>query len=181
MHKTMDRLRGKAALLSLSALTALSVGAGAMSFAAFTGDADVTTNGFTTGTVDISTTPASSLFNVSGILPGYSETQALDVTNSGTSDVDYTMSTSATNSDSKNLRSQMTLLVTEEDVDGGCDDLDGTQLYSGALASGALSSRFLAALDAETLCFQVVLPSSTGNAFQNAATTVTFTFNATPA
>ena len=168
-------------VLLVTALAVLSIGAGAMSFAAFTDDAAVTTNGFTTGTVELTTSPTTALFNVSAILPGYTSTASLTVTNSGTANVEYTMSTTATNADSLNLRDQLTLVVKTKDSDtAGCANFNGTQLYSGSLASGAISTaRALNASANEVLCFRVTLPSATGNEYQGAATTATFTFNAT--
>ena len=70
-----------------------------------------------------------------------------------------------------------------------CDNFDGTQLYSGDLDSTAgklvgdntqgaqAGDRALAASGSETLCFRASLASSTGNAYQGATTTATFTFD----
>ena len=61
------------------------------------------------------------------------------------------------------------------------------RIDSGTLASLAVGSnaqgaqagdRVPAAVTNETLCFKVTLPLSTGNAFQDLSTTVTFTFDA---
>jgi hypothetical protein len=75
-------------------------------------------------------------------------------------------------------------------------DTDGTVLYGPGGLPGDLGSdpainvigdpaqhaqsgdRTLAASANEVLCFQVELPSSTGDAYQNATTTATFTFYA---
>jgi hypothetical protein len=68
-----------------------------------------------------------------------------------------------------------------------CATFDGTTLYSGALASAAFGNpsagaqagdRTLNAAASETLCFAANLPTSTGNAFQGATTSTTFTFSA---
>jgi hypothetical protein len=181
MLRTILEVKSRMAVLAVSGLAAVSIGAGVMSFAAFTDDADVTTNGFSTGTVSIATTPSSTLFSVSNIMPGYSSTQALTVDNDGSVDVEYTMSTSATNADSKNLRDQLTLTIKTKDSDSaGCANWNGTQLYDGSLANGAISTaRALEAQASEVLCFRVTLPSSTGNAYQGATTSATFTFSAT--
>jgi hypothetical protein len=106
--------------------------------------------------------------------------QALTVENEGSVALTYTMSTSATDPDSKGLRDQLTLVIREMDTDtAGCANFNGTQLYSGALSGGAISSeRTLAASASEVLCFRVNLDLSTGNAFQGATTAATFTFSA---
>ena len=46
-------------------------------------------------------------------------------------------------------------------------------------ASGAdAGDRVIAAASSETLCFRLTLPIGTGNAYQGATTTTTFTFDA---
>ncbi len=177
---SFTRTHGRQLTFSMIALAIVSTLAGTMmSLALFTDQQDVDDNNFSTGTVDISTTPATALFTVSGMMPGdVAGPYALTVSNDGSVAVDYTMSTAATNTDTKNLRDQLTLAIRAEDVDGACDDFDGTSLYSGALSSGAVASRSLASSNSEVLCFRVELPSATGNAFQAASTTATFTFSA---
>jgi hypothetical protein len=71
-----------------------------------------------------------------------------------------------------------------------CDAFDGTSVLAATTlgASGAgfgdvtagddTGDRTLAAGANETLCFRVTLPGPTGNAFQAATTTTTFTFDA---
>lgn len=170
-----------AALLSLSVL------------ALFTDTASVGSNTFTTGTVDIGTTPASALVTFSNMAPGDSTTQSLVVDNLGTLELRYAISGSATNADAKGLKDQLVLTIKTIDVTvpaTPCDDFDGTQLYTGDLDSttgklvgdnatgGDPGDRTLAASTNETLCFRVVLGTATDNAFQNATTTATFTFDA---
>ncbi|HVA87813.1 MAG TPA: hypothetical protein VNF73_16025, partial [Candidatus Saccharimonadales bacterium] len=115
-------------------------------------------------------------------------TAALTVSNTGTAQLRYSMTTATTNADGKALKDQLVLTIKTQDTNtGGCANFNGTQLYTGAL-SGALfgdptqgaqaGDRNLAAATNEILCFQASLPLSTGNTFQNAATTATFTFAA---
>ncbi len=170
-----------AALLSLSVL------------ALFTDTASVGSNTFTTGTVDIGTTPASALVTFSNMAPGDSTTQSLVVDNLGTLELRYAISGAATNADATGLKDQLVLTIKTIDVTvpaTPCDDFDGTQLYTGDLDSttgklvgdnatgGDPGDRTLAASTNETLCFRVVLGTATDNAFQNATTTATFTFDA---
>jgi spore coat-associated protein N len=163
------------------------------SLAVFTDSAGVGSNSFTSGTVDISTSPTSALVTFSGMAPGDLVTNPLVVTNAGSLQLRYAISSSATNTDAKGLKDQLTLTIKTIDVTTPgvpCDNFDGTQLYSGDLdgTTGALvgsnaqgsqaGDRTLNASANETLCFRVQLPSSTGNGFQNATTTATFTFDA---
>lgn len=175
-------------LLATVALAVASVSAGGFSLALFTSTATIGGNTFTTGTIVIGLSPASALITFSGMLPGDSTTGTLTVTSSGTSQLRYAMTTAATNADAKALRDQMTLVIkTKDTATAGCTNFDGTQLYSGTLAAGAIGDptagaqagdRTLAGAASEVLCFRAALPSATGNAFQGATTTATFTFSA---
>jgi hypothetical protein len=148
-------------------------------------------NTFRTDTVDISTTPTSALVSFSSMAPGDSVTDHIVVTNGGTLAQRYSVSSTATNTDAKGLKDQLTLTVKTVDATtpaSPCDNFDGTQLYAGDLDSTAgkivgdstTGARNLAASANETLCFKVELPTSTGNAFQNATTTATLTFDHEP-
>lgn len=160
--------------------------------ALFTDTADVTDNQFTTGTVDISTSPTTALVSYSNMAPGDSKTGALTVSNAGSLALRYAVTATATNSDSKNLREELDLVIKTVDADATvpCDAFDGTLLFTGDLdgtagvvlgdvAQGAqLGDRTLASGVSETLCFRASLPTSTGNSFQGATTTASFTFTA---
>jgi len=165
----------------------------AVSGAVFTDTGSIGANAFTTGTVDISTAPSTALVTYSTMAPGDTVTDDVVVTNGGSLALRYAITSSATNTDSKALKDQLTLTIKTIDATGPgtpCDDFDGTQLYSGDLDSSAgklvgdsaqgsnSGDRSLAAAATETLCFRVSLASSTGNAFQNATTTATFSFEA---
>jgi predicted ribosomally synthesized peptide with SipW-like signal peptide len=165
-------------LLLLGSL--VSLGAGVSSLAIWT-DTDTTTGSFTAGTVDLAVSPAT-ILTVTGIAPGQSGSAALTVTNSGTLAVRYAMTSSSTNTDSKNLRGQLLLTIST----GACPG--STALFGPAAINGALfgdptqgantGDRTLAAAASEVLCFAWSLPSSTGDAFQGSTTTTTFTFAA---
>src|SRR5712691_10549836 len=79
----------------LGALSLLTVGAGTLSLAQFT-DSSSSTWAFTTGTIDVNTSPAV-LTAVSNMFPGDTATQALTVTNAGTGDLRYALTVVATN------------------------------------------------------------------------------------
>ena len=161
--------------------------------AVFTDSAALGANSFATGSVDITTSPASALFSVSAMMPGDVTTQPLTVSNSGNAQLRYAISATATNADTKALKDQLVLTVKTVDVTTPgtpCDNFDGTQVYTGDLdgTTGALvgssaqgaqaGDRVLDASANEVLCFRVSLPLATGNTAQGAATTATFTFDA---
>jgi hypothetical protein len=182
-----ERSPRRRGLLGLAAilLAATSLGAGALSLALFTDTAINDANAFTAGTIDISTAPASAFLTLDPLMPGDTVNAGLVVTNAGTANLRYAMTSSSTNADAKALRDQMTLVIKDAGTD--CATFDGTTLYSGTLAGAAFGDvtsgaqagdRALSAGLGETLCFRAALDIGTGNAFQGAATTTTFTFSA---
>ena len=177
-------------VLSLGALSGL-VWAG--TFATFTdsGTADAT---FTAGTVDllvdgeVDDAYAFTAIEMSDMKPGDVKYAPLTIANNGTLDFTYAMSTSATNADTKALRDQLTLGIKKVADAAACDSAGvgyaasvDTLSASGALSSRAIASRSLTAGASEVACFRVELPSASGDTFQGATTTATFTFSATQA
>jgi len=168
----------------LLASSLATVGAGAMSLAVFT-DSKASTGTWTAGTIILGVSPATAFNPPSGIMPGDSGAAIIAVANSGTGQLRYAMTTAATNTDTKGLAAQMTLSITTGPiVSGACT---GTSLYSGSLAVAALGStaqgaqagdRSVNSGATDNLCFQWGLPLASGNGFQTAATTATFTFTA---
>ncbi len=179
------RRRRRGLLVLLLALSLGSVGAGAFSLALFTDSAAVSANAFTAGTVVLGVSPATAVLTASAMMPGDTVSGSLVVSNAGTGQLRYAMSSASTNADGKNLRDQLSLTV--KTLGTSCAAFDGTSLYSGALSAAAFGSnaqgaqagdRTLAAGASETLCFQATLPIGTGNSFQGASTSTTFTFDA---
>ncbi len=174
------RRRGLIALLLAFSLA--TVGAGAFSLAVFT-DSSAVDGDWTAGTVVIDADASGSAsFSAEDILPGDSGEQTITVTNNGTAALRYALTTSATNADDKGLASQLDLTIRE----GACPS-SGTALFTGKVGSAAFGDptqgaddgdRDLAAANAEDLCFAWSLDLGTGNAYQGAATTATFTFDA---
>jgi hypothetical protein len=176
-------------LISLVAIGVLASFMGLGGLSLFTATTDNGGNAFTSGSVYISTNPASAFLTMSNMAPGDSVPAQLTVSNAGipgpgTLELRYAMTTVATNTDSKNLRDTLTLEIRDEGT--SCGDFDGDVLYTGTLASGAIGNpaqgwqsgdRTLAAGANEVLCFKVDLPSgATGP--EDASTTATFTFAA---
>lgn len=176
------RLTRRAGLtLLLAASVALTFGAGTSTLAIFT-DSENATAAFSTGTIDLTASP-STVFTASGIFPGDSGSQTVTVANAGTGALRYALSTSATNADGLGLAAQLQLTITA----GACPGAGGPLYGAAALGFAAVGNpaqgaqagdRTLAGATSEDLCFAWSLPSSTGNAYQGAATTATFTFAA---
>jgi len=171
-------------LLSLLAIGVLASLMGLGGLSLFTASTDNDGNAFTSGSVDISTNPASAFLTMSNMAPGDSVTAQLTVSNTGTLELRYAMTTSADDTDGLHLRDALTLTI--KTLGTNCTTFDGTELYTGTLASGAIGDptpggdsgdRTLAASGSENLCFKVELPSgATGP--EGASTTATFTFDA---
>jgi predicted ribosomally synthesized peptide with SipW-like signal peptide len=168
-------------LLLLAASAALTLGAGASTLAIFTDSANASA-AFSTGTVDLTGAPAT-VFTATGIYPGDSGSQTVTVTNGGTGSLRYAMSTGATNADGLGLAAQLQLTITAGTCPGAGGPLYGQAALGSAgfgnAAQGAQAGdRMLAGAASEELCFAWSLPATTGDAFQGAASTATFTFAA---
>lgn len=181
-HAPIRRRRRRMLVAMLLASSLATVGAGAMSLAVFT-DSKASTGAWTTGSIVLNRDQAV-LFNPGTIMPGDSGNQDLLVSNGGTADLRYAMSSLSVNSPvAKDLASQLALTVQT----GTCAAPSGT-IYSGTLALAAIGSttsgnqagdRTLAAGTSEHLCFSWSLAKSfSDNTFQGVSTSTTFTFAA---
>ena len=105
------------------------------------------------------------------MMPGDTVNGSVVVTNTGTAQMRYAVSGSATNTDGKGLASQITLTIRQPDTAGGttCTNFTGTQLFTGVVpyvegnligtfATHPNGGRTLAAAAFETLCFRATLP-----------------------
>ena len=190
----------KYVLVAVLAIGVISTAAGFVTQALFTDTAPVAANTFTTGTIDISTSPATALLTNVLMAPGEIIEAPITVTNAGTLQLRYAIQRLADNTDAKAMRDILRLRVGLKNG-GACEfpyyDTAGspivlvtdTELYEGLnfpatatntvgdVAQGSQANdRVLASLATEDLCFSVVMPLSTGNAYQNATTTATFDF-----
>jgi predicted ribosomally synthesized peptide with SipW-like signal peptide len=187
------RSRRRRLVFILPVLAMVGVGAGQLSLALFT-DSETVDATFGTGSIDLDAAKIDALvLTSSAMMPGDSITDDVVVENDGTAQLRYAMTTTSTNADGLGLRDVLTLTVKTVDATlpaTPCDDFDGTTVLAATVlgASGASfgdptagadsGDRTLNAASNETLCFRVTLPSGTGNAYQGAATTTTFTFAA---
>ena len=190
-----DRRRRRRRLLGLviGALGVVSLGAGQLSLALFT-DQETVNGTFSSGSVILDDVKIDALtLSTAGMVPGDTVTDDVVVENDGSVQLRYALSTASTNTDGKALRTVLTLSVREIDTTTPgtpCNDFDGVVVLSATVLGPSTASfgdpavgaqagdRTLNAGANETLCFRVTLPSGTGNAFQAATTTTTFTFDA---
>ena len=173
-----NRRRTLAVLLMAAAIA--TVGAGAMSLAVFS-DTQTATGAWTAGTVILGVSP-STTFTLTNMMPGDSGSQTVTVSNTGTAPFRYAMTSTSTNTDTKGLAAQMTLTIKV----GTCPSA-GATLYTGSL-SGALfgdpatgqqtNDQIIAASTTQNLCFAWSFPLASGNTYQAATTSTTFTFAA---
>ena len=174
-------------LVSLIAISALAACVSLGGLSLFTASVDNDSNAFSSGSVDISTSPASAFIEMSNMAPGDSVTEQLTISNDGSLQMRYAMTTATTDDGIPPLDDTLTLVIRELGTD--CTLFDGNLLYGGTgetLADGFIGDptpgddtgdRPLNALASEDLCFKVTLPLDAIGPM-GADTTATFTFAA---
>lgn len=160
------------------------------SLALFTDTENVDANVFSTGTVDIAVAPTTAVFTPPNLAPGDEVTEEIVVSNSGTLDLRYAL-TSTTTEDALATTLVLTVRVGVTDCSVANWDGSGTQVAAadvlgrtttepifGDVATGAQAGdrTLVAATGTETLCMHVELPAATSNASQGQTTTATFNF-----
>ena len=164
---------------------------GVASNAIWTDSQDVDANVFSTGTIDISTDPTTALVTFSNMAPGDEVTNDITVTNAGSLELRYAV-TSDTTEDTLAAQLDLTIktgVTTCTNVGFGVDgtiiygpgnlgSTTGTDVIGDPTQGDDTGDRTLAASADEDLCFNVELPSATGNSFQGLTTTATFAFAA---
>jgi spore coat-associated protein N len=190
---TSTRRRRRALVFGMALLSVVGLGAGQLSLALFT-DQETVDATFASGSVDLDGTAVDQLtLSIDPLMPGDAITDDVVVNNVGSAELRYALTTSSTDADGKGLRDVLSLTVKSVDATTPltpCNDFDGaTVLAATALgASGAgfgdpsvgadTGDRTLSAGSSETLCFRVTLPLATGEAYEDASSTTTFTFGA---
>lgn len=187
MTITTRRRRLAAAAVAGTALAAVGV---VGTTALFTADDQIDNNEFAFGTVSIDASPATAVVGFSNMAPGDQVTAPITITNDGSLEMRYAMSSVTTDDDAASALVMTIKSGVTTCTDAGFD-IDGTVLYSGPLGSTSElkvlgdkatgqdpGDRVLAAGASEELCVNVTLPLSTGNALQGKQTTATFIFNA---
>jgi hypothetical protein len=186
------RLRASLLVLALSATTMATLVTGAI----FTDTVSVGSNAFSTGTVDLTTSPASGIvsFTSPEMAPGDSVVGGVTVTNAGTLEYRYAVRSTTTEN---TLAGQLDLTIWDEAAESdagttcagtapatvlyGPADLGsttGVNVVGNPNQGSQAGDRALSAGTNEVLCFKVLLPTATGNSFQNLDSTATFEFSA---
>jgi spore coat-associated protein N len=178
--------------LMIIAVLAASITAGAM--AVFTDQQTNPDNVFTTGTVILGIDPATAMFTVSNMAPGDVEYGGLEVTNDGSLELRYAMTTTA--DDTSTLDEQLDLTIdvvtgagndtiwyTDDDVVGevniyGPDGVLSSAFFGDPAQGEDAGDRTLASLASERLRFNAKLPLDTDNTYQGTNCTVAFVFDA---
>ena len=180
-------------VVSVGAVTAMTVAAVGVSVtgAVFSDSQVVAANSFTSGTVDISASPANTIISLSGMAPGDVVTAAVTVGNGGSLELRYALS-SVTSEDvlAGQLSTEVKVGVNNCTDNGFANtgstlygpgslgSTGGTKLFGDSAQGADAGDRVIAANGSEELCIQVSLPLSTGNAFQGLSSNATLTFDA---
>jgi hypothetical protein len=183
------RGHGKLIALGVTSIAVVALAVGTMfSMALFTDDALVDDNTFSTGTIVLSTNPTTQLFTVPNMMPGDSTYGQLTVSNTGTGQLRYSMTSSSTDPVGQGLADAVTLEIRLKAAGTCAADFTGTSVMSStALADAEFGDstagddsgdRVLDASTNEVLCFKASLPGSTDDSYQGADTVTTFTFDA---
>jgi len=151
-------------------------------------------NVFTSGTVIFTTTdPITGTFTLGNMAPDDEVYKPITVNNVGTLELRYALISAATDADGLHLNGQLTMTIKSGITPVNCTNgvfTGGTTLYDGLAFASTVginvignpapgnqgNDQTLAPSDTQNLCLYVKLPRSTGNAFQGATTTATFTF-----
>ncbi len=186
MQRLTTTGRVTAAVVALAAAVTLG---GLTTTALFTDQESVPDNQFTAGEVDITTSPTTTMFTVTNMMPGDVVTAPLTVNNVKEASRYAVLSTTTEGT----LAAQLVLRIKSgvTTCTSGGFGASGTSLYSSVLGSTTgtkvvgdaatgnnAGDRALGAGASETLCFQVELPSASDNSFERLTTTATFRFDA---
>jgi predicted ribosomally synthesized peptide with SipW-like signal peptide len=183
-------------LMLVGAVAVASIAGGAASLAVFT-DTETVDATFTTGTIILDATKIDALnLTVASMVPGDSITGSVDVENDGTAQLRYSLNTTTTSVAGPGggvLNAALTVEVRTVDTTTPlvkCDNFDGTVLHaSGVLGASTVmfgnpsptvgtGDRTVDPAATDVLCIRVALPIGTGDTYQGATATTTFTFNA---
>jgi hypothetical protein len=125
-----------------------------------------------------------------GLTPGQAERDRQVVVNGESQALRYSVSSASADDDRLGVRDILRVTIRTADLGSGsagtCEQFDGTPLFDGPLGADAAGlgdtrmgaqsgDRLLAPGAAETLCFEIRMPIETGNEYQGATTSTTWT------
>lgn len=125
----------KSVLFSLMIIGAVAAMITAATSASFTDTATSGGNAFSTGTLDVSASPATTLFTATNMAPGDSIVGALQVTNSGTLAMRYALTGTEKSGSTSGLVANFTLDARAGSASTGCDAAGFATFGSGSIAS----------------------------------------------
>ena len=179
-------------VLLIVALVTLTTTIGVL--AVFTNSATNVNDNLSTGSVDLAISPTAAIFTVSNMAPGDIEYGGIQVTNNGSLELRYAMTTTVDNTSALDEQLELNIDVVtgagNDTIWYTADDVVGeVNIYGpdGVLSSAAIGNpaqgadtgdRTLAPLSSERLRFKVRLPLSTNDTYQNDSCTVSFVFDA---
>lgn len=159
----------------------------------FTDTQNVTNNTFSTGSVDLTATPATAVVSFSTMAPGDTVTAALTVNNAGSlqyrysmlstvtastpdlaAQLDFTVKTGVTTCTTAGFAATGTVLYGPNDL----GSTGGTKILGDSAQGAQAGDLTLAAGASDVLCLQVSLPTGTDNTYQSKSTTATLRFDA---
>lgn len=186
----LGRLATTVAVVGLAGATLTSMATGAF----FTDTQTVGANTFTTGTVDLSATPATSAISLANMAPGDRVTAEVTVSNPGSLAYRYSLLSTSDAADAGFLAGKLAMTVktgvttcttaafaatgTAAYGPAALGSTAGTKVLGDAAGGSQTGDRTLAASASEKLCVQVLLPTDADNTYQNKTTTATFRFDA---
>jgi predicted ribosomally synthesized peptide with SipW-like signal peptide len=165
-------------------------------FAYWTDSVTVAGTVFTAGRIDLKVAGNDTItgfveLNLSTMVPGNSIAAVVPISNTGTAPLEYTVVTTATDPDTKNLAAALVVKVTEDGATGGtapdkvtCPGAalagSATTLNSTLIPTGRLLEAAPAPAASESLCIQITLPASvTDTNLQGGTTNIVLTFTGT--
>lgn len=175
--------------LALGTTTLLTLTIASAAMALFTDTAVVPENQVAAATLDISTQPASAAVTAADMVPGDSVVETLTVSNDGSVELRYSMSTTVTGDTMLADQLQLTIKggLTNCTEASMTDSASGTLIYQGSLAMASFGDatageqtgdRVLSPAGDEALCLRLLMPLDTSNEYQGKTTTATFNFSA---
>jgi hypothetical protein len=187
---TRRGVTGRRIAAGLVAAASIGAFAGLASGAFFTDSASIDNNTFSFGTVALSTNPTTSLFNMTGVLPGDSKVGTLNVKNDGTMQMRYAMSDTVTDAVIGSTF-KMTVKSGVADCTAAGFAGSGTVVYDGILGSTTgtkvlgdkavgqqAGDRVVNAGATDALCVLVSTPTTVDNSVQGLTGNGTFQFDA---
>ncbi|HLZ28412.1 MAG TPA: TasA family protein [Chloroflexota bacterium] len=153
--------------------------------ARFTTVVDSTGNQFSAGTLQIGSGITTGVLSLGNLVPGDTFDALLHISNPGTLELTYSMTTAITAGSSTLANTYMDLSVRTTSAD--CAAADNPPLYTGSLAgaffgsplhANHLTNRHLLPSATDVLCFTVLLDPATPASQQNTDMTAEFTFAA---